>query len=169
MSTSHIGCGKLGFCPVATEEYINSSDFNSEGYKPICLKFFTPKHCPQLGDMEGTIKWKGQSYGTHVCLYNASSMSWIDPLYNKKFDDYKHYFQFLLPKIDWVEEEHKVLGFAIQDLSSTNYNEKCNMVASRWDLYMPSMEFSYKNKEWCYGQEALNVLNAEWEKLSREN
>ncbi len=167
MQYEYIGCGKLGYCPVATEEYIKS-DLDSEGYGSVCLKFFTPSYCSHLGDMERTIKWKGQTYNTHVCLYNKSNQSWIDPLYNKKFDDYKDYFQFLLPKIDWVEEQDKVLGFAIQDLSSTNYNEKSNMVASRWDLHMPSMEFSYKNKKWFSGEEALNVLNAEWEKLSKE-
>lgn len=162
----YVGCGKLGYCPVATEEYIKS-DLDSEGYEPICLHFYTPKYCSHLGQMESSINWKEKTYNNHVLLFNASNRSWIDPLFNVQFDNYINYFQFLLPKIDWVEED-KVLAFGIQYLSSTNYGNNNNLVSSRWDQNLPSVDFAYKNKEWFSGQEALDVLNAEWEKLSRE-
>ena len=89
---SYVGCGKLGYCAYATEEYVKS-ELDSKGFEIVCLQFYEPIYSNHLA-MERSVKWKGRPYNTHVLLYNFENGRWIDPLYNEKFDDYKHYFQF---------------------------------------------------------------------------
>jgi len=169
--STYIGCAELGYCAYATDEYINcayateyiKSDLKSNEYKPVCLKFYVPKICSLKGEMEKKVTWKGLPYGTHVTLFDPNKMSWIDPLYNLKFHNSKEYIEFLIPKIEWVEEKDKPICFAIQPLSSINFDDG-KMIASNWDPIIPSMHFIYKNKECFEGEKAEDELNAEYAK-----
>lgn len=175
---TYIGCAKLGYCAYATDEYIKS-DLHSKEYKPICLKFYIPSYMEIHGhvgkvETETTIKWKGKPYGTHVALFNPHKSSWIDPLYNVRFDTEhfenpsKEYIEFLVPKIEWEEEAHPALCVAIQPLSSINYNSDEEMRASNWDPDLHCSIFVYKNKECFQDEQAEVVLNAEYENLKKQ-
>jgi hypothetical protein len=82
-----------------------------------------------------------------------------------KFYSSKEYIEFLIPKIEWVEEKDKPICFAIQFLSSINYDNDGKMISSRWDPIFPSMHFIYKNKECFEGEKAEDEINAEYAKL----
>ena len=161
---TYIGCGKLGYCAYATDEYIQSG-LDSKGYGAICLNFYKPGYNKDgFGEVETKINWRGKTYNNHVALFNPINMSLIDPLYNKKFN-MEEYFQFIIPKIEWVEEKDKVLCFGVQMLSCTNYDNDGRMVSSRWDPTIPSLHFVYKNKQCFSEDEAERVLNEEYKKL----
>tara|TARA_B100000242_G_C43002134_1_gene465567 strand:- start:336 stop:1262 length:927 start_codon:yes stop_codon:yes gene_type:complete len=174
--STYIGCAKLGYCAYATDEYIKSN-LHSKEYMPICLKFYIPSYKEMHGhvgkvEVETSIMWKGKPYGTHVALFNPHNYSWIDPLYDVRFDTEhfanpsKEYIEFLVPKIEWGEEG--ALCVAIQPLSSINYNSDGEMKASNWDPDLHCSIFVYKNKECFQDEQAEVVLNAEYEKLKKQ-